>query len=169
MNNEQADSSSLTIENCISTCVGLGYVVAGLEYSQQCFCDNFTRNGANLTTDSDCAMTCSGDTTETCGGPNRMSIYSKGALQGFQPPTAQKTGLPGSWTYQGCLIDNALTHTFPYQMINSNNNSATACLKQCSDYGYMSGGMEYGDECYCGDYTDVINAGLGFAPESDCK
>ena len=169
MDNEQADSTTLTIENCISTCVGLGYTVAGLEYSQQCFCDNFARNGASLTTDSSCAMTCSGDTTEICGGPNLMSIYSSGALQVYQPPTAQKTGLPGSWTYVGCLIDQTPDHTLPYQILNTANNSATSCLKQCSDYGYTSGGMEYGDECYCGDASDVVAAGLGYAPESDCK
>ena len=169
MNNEQADSATLTIEKCISTCVGLGYVVAGLQYSQQCFCDNFARNGASLTTDTDCAMTCSGDNTEKCGGPNRMSVYSNSALQVYQPPTAQKTGLPGSWKYQGCLVDDGVKHTFPYQLINTQNNTATSCLKRCSGFGYMSGGMEYGNECYCGDYSDIVAAGYGFAPEVDCN
>ena len=32
-------------------------------------------------------------------------------------------------------------------MTNTKNNSATACLSLCSQYGYPVGGMEYGDEC----------------------
>ena len=58
---------------------------------------------------------------------------------------------------------------FKYQIINSANNSATSCLTQCSNYGYMAGGMEYGEECYCGDAVDVTNAGSTVAPLSDCN
>lgn len=36
---------------------------------------------------------------------------------------------------------------FPYQIINTNNNSAEACLNQCGAFGYPAAGMEYGDEC----------------------
>jgi hypothetical protein len=33
----------------------------------------------------------------------------------------------------------------------------------------MSGGMEYGEECYCGDAVDVTNANATFRPESECN
>jgi hypothetical protein len=39
--NQQPDNSSLTVESCISTCSALGYSIAGMEYSVQCFCDNY--------------------------------------------------------------------------------------------------------------------------------
>ncbi len=103
-NNQQPDNAALTVESCVNKCLGLGYSVAGLEYSVQCFCDNFVRNGGQLaSTNSQCAMTCGGNSGEICGGPNLLSVYSNGSLQVYQPPTAQKTNLPGSWSYAGCL------------------------------------------------------------------
>ncbi len=102
--NQQPDNAALTVESCVQTCKGLGYGVAGMEYSSQCFCDNFLHNGGNLTTDADCNMACSGNASEKCGAGNRMSIYANGNLQVYQPPAPQKTGLPGSWAYQGCLL-----------------------------------------------------------------
>jgi hypothetical protein len=101
--NQQPDDPQLTVSSCTRKCLGLGYSVAGLEYSTQCFCDNFLRNGAEQAPDSDCGMSCGGNANEKCGGPNRMNLYSNGTLQVYQPPVAQKTDLPGSWAYQGCL------------------------------------------------------------------
>ncbi|KAF8534900.1 putative glyoxal oxidase precursor [Trichophaea hybrida] len=167
---QQPDNAALTIESCISACVGLGYTVAGMEYSTQCFCDNFMRNGGSLASaDTDCGMACGGNSAEKCGGPNRMSVYANGTLQVYQPPRAQNTSLPGNWKYQGCLLDDAVARTFPYQIILTNNNTATNCLTQCSTFGYGAGGMEFGDECYCGDATDVTNAGRTLQPETDCN
>jgi hypothetical protein len=101
---QQPDSSKLTVESCVQTCIGLGYSVAGMEYSTQCFCGNYIFDGGSLASqDTDCAMTCGGNSSEICGGPNRMSIYANGTLTTYAAPTAQKTNLPGSWQYQGCL------------------------------------------------------------------
>ncbi|KAL8666000.1 MAG: hypothetical protein Q9202_001737 [Teloschistes flavicans] len=104
LGHQQPDSSTLTVENCISTCIGLGYSVAGMEYSSQCFCDNYIINGgAKASADTQCNTACSGNSAEQCGGGNRMSIYNKGTLVVRQAPGPQKTGLPGSWAYQGCI------------------------------------------------------------------
>lgn len=35
MNNQQSDNQQLTVESCVQTCSGLGYSVAGMEYSVQ--------------------------------------------------------------------------------------------------------------------------------------
>lgn len=104
LGNQQPDSSTLTIESCIATCNGLGYSVAGVEYSSQCFCDNYLINGGTkAAADTECNTACAGNGAEQCGGGNRMSIYAKGSLVTRQAPGPQKTGLPGSWTYQGCI------------------------------------------------------------------
>jgi hypothetical protein len=169
MNYQQPDNSTLTIESCVQTCIGLGYSVAGAEYSTQCFCDNFIRNGANLTADTDCSMTCSGNSSEFCGAGNRLSVYSNATLQVYRPPTVQQTGLPGNWTYQGCLYDDAVTRTFPYQIEFQDNNTATNCLNLCAQYGYGAGGMEYGEQCFCGDQANIAAAGAYFTPDSDCN
>lgn len=100
---QQPDSASLTPESCVSLCADLGYVVAGMEFSSQCFCDNFVRTDPPLVDDAECYMACSGDPNQKCGAPDRMSIYSEGDLIVLPNPAPQTGGLPGSWEYQGCL------------------------------------------------------------------
>nr|ABD61575.1 copper radical oxidase [Phanerodontia chrysosporium] len=163
------DSNTLTVESCVHTCAGQGFSIAGMEYSVQCFCGNELINGAVTAPDTDCGMPCGGKASEACGGPNRLSVYSSGPITALPVPSAQTTGLPGNWKYSGCIKEPTNgQHTFPYQIINSNNNSAEACLNQCAKFGYPAAGLEYGDECWCGDVSDVTNSGGGTAPDSDC-
>lgn len=103
MEGQQPDNDKLTIESCVSTCVGLGFSVAGAQYGKQCFCDNYVRKEAPLADDKECSTNCAGDSSEKCGAPDRMSVYSKGDLIVLPNPAPQTGGLPGSWKYQGCL------------------------------------------------------------------
>ncbi|KAK8212979.1 hypothetical protein BKA81DRAFT_316641 [Phyllosticta paracitricarpa] len=171
MANQQPDSNTLSNEACIQTCAKQGYSVAGTQYSSQCFCSNLLQNSATLTSDNDCSMTCSGNAAEKCGAGNRMSVYSNlTTVPSYGVPTAQNSSLPGLWTYKGCLIDNVnQVRVFPNQLILSKNNTATNCLTMCSTYGYDAGGMEYGDQCFCGTKGDVAKANAQLAPESDCS
>lgn len=89
-------------------------------------------------------MACTGNANEICGGPNLVSVYSDGPIQIYQPPQAQN--MTGQWQYQGCLLDSSTgIRTFPYQLILAENNTAADCLNQCAAYGFMAGGMEYGE------------------------
>lgn len=170
LQNQQPDSQTNTVESCIKTCIGLGYSVAGMEYGTQCFCDNYLYNGATLTASSNCNMACSGNSAEICGNANYLSIYHTGNLTVYAPPAAQKTNLPGSWTYQGCYDDNINNvRALFWQNILTNNNTATSCLSLCAQFGYMAAGMEYGDECYCGDDSALIASGSTIQPETDCQ
>ena len=102
LENQQPDDDTLTIESCISTCKGLGYSVAGAEYSVQCSCSDYISNGGALTTDSDCDMTCGGDSSEECGAGSRLSVYATGNLTVYPVPAPKTTGLSGNWEYMGC-------------------------------------------------------------------
>ncbi|KAI0880342.1 WSC-domain-containing protein [Annulohypoxylon maeteangense] len=67
---------SMTIETCASYCTGKGYAYMGVEYGQECYCNNDGPvNGAAVAAESDCDMTCKGDITEWCGGSGRINIY----------------------------------------------------------------------------------------------
>ncbi|KAF8862211.1 glyoxal oxidase-like protein [Acephala macrosclerotiorum] len=170
LQNQQPDSQTNSVESCIKTCIGLGYSVAGMEYGTQCFCDNYLYNGAALTASSNCNMACPGNSAEICGNGNYLSIYHTGNLTVYAPPAAQKTNLPGSWTYQGCYNDNINNvRALFWQNILTNNNTATSCLSLCAQFGYMAAGMEYGDECYCGDDSALIASGSTIQPETDCQ
>lgn len=171
LNQQLPDNQTLTPQTCIAMCAAQGYSVAGAEYSFQCFCDNFIRNGGQLAnSDSECNAACAGDNTQTCGGGNRLSIYSNQTNVTVYPvPTVQTTNLPGSWKYVGCLRDDAdNVRALPYQIILETNNSASNCISQCSNFGYNAGGMEYGNECYCGDTSDVAAAGVQLVDDSQC-
>ncbi|KAK5626387.1 hypothetical protein RRF57_002102 [Xylaria bambusicola] len=163
LNVQQQDSDDLTIESCVDICIGLGYSVAGLEYASQCFCDNFVRNGANLTDDADCNMPCTGDNEQFCGAGNRLSIFSNDTLVVYLPPSALTENLPGSWEYYGCIVDAIDNRVLPWMSNDEQNATIEACIAGCSRFGYNAGGVEYGYQCFCGDIGEVTKA-----PESDC-
>lgn len=152
MANQIPDASDMTIEHCIGNCSSRGYGIAGIEYSYQCFCDNFLRNAATRAPESDCNMKCSGNSQQNCGAGDRLSLYSNSTanVTVYPVPGVQKTGLPGSWQYSKCIHDDADggVRALPYQIILQDTNSANNCIKRCSDYGYEYGGLEYGSECY---------------------
>ena len=166
---QQPDDGKLTIESCVQTCIKQGKHIAGMEYSTQCFCGDSIINGGKLATaDTDCAMTCAGNAGEICGGPNRMSIYAVGNFSSYAAPTAQ-TNLTGNWKYQGCLTDTPQPRVFPYQIDMETNLTIPNCLNLCHEYGYSAGGVEYGNQCFCGDDSDRVNAGVQYRPATDCN
>jgi hypothetical protein len=103
---QSPESATLTVESCVQACVTLGYSIAGMEYFTQCYCGNAMINQAVLaTSESECNTACGGNAAEICGGGDRMSIYSNQTTLTITPiPVTQKTGLPGSWNYTGCLM-----------------------------------------------------------------
>lgn len=167
--NQRPDDSNMTVESCISACSARGYTIAGMEYSQQCFCDNYIRYSPTLLADGKCSMPCAGNSGEKCGAGNIISVYSNGTMIDYQPATTQTTDLPGSWKYKGCLSDAAGgTRSMPYLATYSNNTNSY-CLSLCQQFGYNAGGTEFGEQCFCGDQSDVANAGATLMPESDCN
>ncbi|KAJ7113633.1 copper radical oxidase [Mycena epipterygia] len=168
--NQQPDNTNLTMESCVSTCIAQNFTVASGEFGVQCFCGTELIAGATAAPESDCNMACGGSATEACGAGNRMSVYSTSKTVTILPvPVPQNSSIPGSWSYQGCLMEAVGSRAIPWQNIYPTNNSATTCLGQCAAFGYTAGGMEFGEECYCGDVSDVQAAGVGFAPASDCN
>ncbi|KAK7189339.1 WSC domain-containing protein [Paraphaeosphaeria sporulosa] len=170
--NQLPDANDMTVERCIGNCTANGFGVAGIEYASQCFCGNYLMNGAAMSPQLQCSMPCAGNAEEFCGAGDRLSVYSNSTanLTVYAVPSTQKTGLPSNWEYVGCLRDDAPggLRALPYQLI-LNNNTANICISQCSAFGYAYGGMEYGNECYCGDLGDIQTARATSAPESDCS
>lgn len=176
LQNQQPDNTAgNTIESCVALCAGQGYTIAGTEYSVQCFCGNAIYNGGVLATQqSDCNDACSGNSKEMCGGGGRMSLYSLGTPVAFQAPGPQYSGLPAGWFYKGCLQDNTLSKenvnagstqketlsTLPWKVSDNNNNTILGCIQQCAAYGYNAAGLEYGNQCFCGDQQNILVASV---------
>ncbi|TDZ74316.1 WSC domain-containing protein [Colletotrichum trifolii] len=164
------DDSKMTLASCAQACFNRGFTVAGAEYYTQCFCGNAIYNGGAIASDpSTCNTPCGGDSSTMCGGPNRMTILAKGTPQTYQPPVVQKSGLNGSWTYEGCVLDNLNNQrVFGMQLIFENVMTAGMCLDACAKFGYMAAGLEYGHECYCGDPSNIASAGSRFVEDTQC-
>ncbi|KAI1279043.1 WSC domain-containing protein [Xylaria sp. FL0933] len=165
------DSDQLTPQSCAVLCNSMGYIISGTEYYKQCFCSNAIYNGGVESPDTTkCNTPCSGNSAVNCGGPGYLTIYSKGTPKTFQPPVVQTSGLNGTWTYQGCYNDNINnTRSLPWQLEQPGIMTASTCLYQCAKFGYAAAGLEYGQECYCGDPGDLTKAGSTKQPESDCN
>ncbi|OLN88507.1 WSC domain-containing protein-like protein 1 [Colletotrichum chlorophyti] len=164
------DDQSMTLASCANACSAAGYQVAGAEWHTQCFCGDAIYNGGILATDpTTCNTPCEGKKTEMCGGGNRMTIMSETTPKTYLPPAPVKTGLNGSWEYQGCAVD-AIggQRTFTWQIIFPQM-TAGQCLDRCAAFGYMAAGLEYGNECYCGDPSNLVTAGSKFVAETDCN
>ena len=67
------DRDHATVEDCVALCKGNGYRYAGLEYYGTCYCGQ-TVNGGSLSEDQ-CNFPCTGNSSQTCGGNNKISIY----------------------------------------------------------------------------------------------
>lgn len=167
----QPDNKALTVESCIATCSSLGYSIAGMEYSTQCFCDNYIKwTPTNLTsTSGSCSMNCGGNANERCGAGSQMSIYSNGTMIPYSPPTTLQSY--GNYTYTGCYTDQDDHRNLPfsYKMSNPTNNTNEACMDLCGKFGYNVAGTEYGQECWCGDTQNIIDAGPTIRPDSECN
>jgi glucan endo-1,3-alpha-glucosidase len=85
------DSDSNTPTQCINTCFGQGFIFAGVEFSDECYCANsiHASGGAGvLAAASDCNMPCAGDSSQNCGAGWRLQIYS---YSGTPPSTSTAT------------------------------------------------------------------------------
>jgi hypothetical protein len=170
MNFQQPDDSAMTVASCSNKCAAAGYSIAGMEYSSQCFCDNVIRNGGSLaSSDSDCNMACAGNANQKCGAGNRLSVWSSQTPVKVIPVPKPVQNV-SDWTYQGCITEGPNgAKVFPWKLANSTGNSPEWCLGKCQEYGYMAAGMEYGEECYCGDLEGIQQQGSVQVAESECS
>ncbi|KAF8311359.1 WSC-domain-containing protein, partial [Clavulina sp. PMI_390] len=161
--------STMTPALCQSTCSGMGYSYAGVEFSTQCFCDSSLASSASPIDSSDCGMTCGGDSTQMCGGNYAIDVYSSGSsntqtVSGNPTPatttattavvTAATTSSSpvtptSSWTDLGCYQDSDARILTGYSNTASTL-TPTSCQNTCVGMGYSYAGVEFSTECYCG-------------------
>ncbi|KAL8924101.1 MAG: hypothetical protein Q9208_004238 [Pyrenodesmia sp. 3 TL-2023] len=74
---KQTASDEMTVATCSTFCSDYNFF--GIEYRSECFCGNTITNNAARAAEGDCSMTCSGNSTQFCGGANRLTVYGKNA------------------------------------------------------------------------------------------
>jgi hypothetical protein len=72
--------STISVDSCAALCLSKGYTWMGLEYGQECSCNNAgPGNGATLSPggDNDCSIPCAGKKTQNCGNGGKVEIFQK--------------------------------------------------------------------------------------------
>ena len=151
---------AVTIEACATACAGYDYF--GTEYSGECYCGNVINTGSALVAGSTpaqtlCDMTCSGNSSEYCGGPSRLNMYQfNGAVASTATATATGTAVatptptgPVTVTnltghaYMGCYSEatNGRALSGLTNPISGKQVTVEACSAACAGYTYF--GVEY--------------------------
>ncbi|TFK96093.1 WSC domain-containing protein [Pterulicium gracile] len=77
LRNFQYIPGQMTASKCYAACGEIHAFHAGLEYGNECYCDNYPGPDSVLTPLSECDMACAGGTENLCGGSNRMLVYNR--------------------------------------------------------------------------------------------
>ncbi|WVQ77852.1 hypothetical protein IAR50_007549 [Cryptococcus sp. DSM 104548] len=150
-------ASDMTLSTCASYCTAQGYGIAGVEYASECYCGNVLNNGASLSLSSTaCTMACSGDSTTMCGGSGALSIAVSSTLTSklsTDLATAIIT-LPSGWEAASttCIAEGTSGRALAHESYAADDMTLNMCLTYCENLGWQYAGIEYGRECYCGDY-----------------
>lgn len=148
----------MTITRCLDFCTAKGLQWAGVEYGRECYCGGDLENGASLDRTSTCQMACSGAPDTICGGGGRLSLYRNQGLQ-----SAPQLG---TWRRVACIKEvsgRALTGSSS----RGTDMTLEKCTSTCGAKGFTYAGVEYGNECYCG--NALSNGASLTVTSSQCK
>lgn len=87
-----------------------------------------------------------GNTTEYCGGSNRLNLYASGTTQPSVRPTSNAPPPPGGWFALGCYNDTVGTRSLSNTQYLQVPMTIEACTSACFTAGYSLAGLEYGGE-----------------------
>ncbi|PVH95642.1 WSC-domain-containing protein [Periconia macrospinosa] len=142
----ELEFNNATVEQCTAYCKGNNYRYAGLEYHGQCFCG--TSVSSSAAAEAECNLPCNGDSTQVCGGQDRLSIYQDPTF-----PDADDIAISSDYKSLGCYTEGASGRSLDYSQWDYLNVSAMTtetCLTACGKKGFPFAGTEFGRECYCG-------------------
>lgn len=169
-----SNSSAMTVDYCNSYCKSRGYRLSGVEYGQECFCDNAIKSTAVM--GSGCTFNCAGTMTnggpqQICGGLSFISIYNNtdpsfvanGSNKNSAGNVPQDLPVVTKPNYVGCATDNYNNtgRTLTGASLSQLNMSSSICQNFCATAqggrGWQYWGTEYGSECYCGNTLSGTN------------
>ncbi|KAG2019924.1 hypothetical protein CC2G_005316 [Coprinopsis cinerea AmutBmut pab1-1] len=151
-------AQSRTVEKCLEICSVGGFILAGVEYGMECYCGNSILYDYGALPEEECSTPCSGNNSTFCGGVDAMQVFLKeNTPYTTGPATIVSTyaSAPGrTWHVTGCWVDDITSRKLPFYPgadIFAEEMTVEKCIDACAMVGYTSAGLEYGQECWCGD------------------
>lgn len=106
-------------------------------------------------TASKCQVTCSGVSTENCGGSMTMNLYRNPSNTVGSVPAS----IPAGWKSLGCMADNVNgKRTLSGYTFASSDMTLQKCVSTCQSKGFSYAGSEYETECFCGNEPTILQA-----------
>jgi hypothetical protein len=105
------------------------------EYAQECWCG--TSLSKSIDTPNDCTTACTGDESQACGGPERLTVYMNAEMGPSTNP-----GMNG-YVSQGCYTDDVSMRTLSRWVAVDGGLSVDKCTSTCKVGGYTYSGVEY--------------------------
>lgn len=112
----------------------------GVEYGTECYCGMHLGAGAYQVPQSACDVPCGGNEGQICGGVNLLSVYRLNFTS--QTPDQEFTSL-------GCYAEPSDDRALE-RVLSSPQMTTRKCLVVCSYRSYAYAGLEFGNECWCG-------------------
>ncbi|KAK4969922.1 hypothetical protein LTR66_011603 [Elasticomyces elasticus] len=161
--------------NCQTACLAAGYTFAGTEYQTQCYCGNAAPPGYMFYTEDQkkCTYSCANDATQACGGNGGyISIYydsskytpNNSTYDTTPPPPPVTVQSVGNYGYIGCYSEGTNGRALAAKNVappSGGGGFVEWCAAGCQGYTYF--GVEFSNECYCG---NTLGAGSALLPGS---
>ncbi|GLI60841.1 hypothetical protein VaNZ11_003049 [Volvox africanus] len=141
-----ASATEMTISRCRTLAQLNGSLYFGLKGGDECFGGSETSRLMGPMADSaECNLSCSGNSSEICGGSETLSVYTT-PRRAQSPPPPQIT--PGC--YVGCFEDSANNRTLAKLADESDDMTIDSCRETARSLGYAYFGVEAGRQCFVG-------------------
>ncbi|EFQ26203.1 WSC domain-containing protein [Colletotrichum graminicola M1.001] len=140
----QTANGQMSNDACTAYCFSKGFAYAGTEYANECYCGNSLAKGGVLANEADCTSVCSGDATQPCGGPNRLSLYKTSQITG----PSVNPGV-GDWSSIGCYAEGTTGRALTYGVgtVPAGQMTVAKCTAACAAANFILAGVEYSGEC----------------------
>lgn len=117
-------------------------------------------------------MPCVGNSSEFCGGPNRLNVYNLTDRSGLPPvttpvppgggggsttPVFPVSTLPAPWTYAACYVDDAFGRVFQTELPDNSALTVESCIVSCSAQNFTLIGLEFSVCLSAAVYLIIVN------------
>jgi len=144
--------STWSAENTYASCAAFcaGYPFFGTEYASECYCGDTLRNSSSADVPlADCNMPCSGNSSQTCGAGNRITVFTADDGGSSGPSNPEVAG----YAYKGCYVDDVGNRILGGKFWGDAGMTVEKCKGFCTETGNGTRyfGTEFSSECYCGE------------------